>query len=205
MIAGGKIKRKASFGAERDMEYILASKSPRRRELLGRIIKNFKIVTADTDESLPDGMHPREGVVLLSERKGEAVMPLVGSNDLVISSDTLVELDGSALGKPRDEAEAFKMLRTLSGRWHNVHTGIAVHYKGKCHSGADTACVLFRELSDSEILEYISTGEPMDKAGSYAIQGMGSALVSEYRGDLNTIIGLGLGLLSQLMDKALAD
>lgn len=108
------------------MALILASKSPRRRDILTDLGYTFAVRTAPTDETLPDGVHPREGVRLLAVRKGEAVAPLCGEDDVILSSDTLVELDGVALGKPVDQEDARRMLHALSGRAHNVHTGVAV-------------------------------------------------------------------------------
>ncbi len=185
------------------MKIILASKSPRRRELLGKIISDFEIITQPTDESFPAAVHPREGVELLAVRKGAAVLPFVSEDALIISSDTLVELDGAALGKPLDEADALRMLMSLSGRVHHVHTGVAVHYRGKVFSGTDTAEVEFKRIGEREVLEYIKTGEPMDKAGAYAIQGIASKFIKEYRGEFDAIVGLGLKLTQKLMDKAM--
>ena len=187
------------------MKIILASKSPRRRELLGEIIKEFEILTADTDESLPEGTHPREGVGLLACRKGAAVLPIVGEDAVVVSSDTLVELDGIPLGKPTDQEDARRMLRRLSGRTHNVHTGVAVHYRGRCFSGVDSTAVTFRELSDEEIAEYVAGGEPMDKAGAYGIQGQGGRLVAGYCGRFDTVVGLSVSLTEALIKEALSN
>ena len=184
------------------MRIILASKSPRRRELLSELFSDFEIITAECDESLPEGVHPREGVEILAVRKGAAVLPLTSSEDIIISSDTLVELDGAALGKPADESDAFRMLRALSGRGHNVHTGVAVHYKGRVFSGVDSTRVRFRQLSDAEIKEYIDGGEPMDKAGAYAIQGEGGKFVAEYEGRFDTVVGLSLELVEKLVKAA---
>jgi septum formation protein len=181
---------------------VLASKSPRRRQLLSEIVPNFEIIVADCDESLPSDVHPREGVELLAVRKGEAVLPLVSEEDMVISSDTLVELGGVPLGKPEDEDDARRMLRSLSGAAHNVHTGVAVHYKGRVFSGASSTAVYFKELSDSEIDEYIATGEPMDKAGSYGIQGLGGRFVTHHEGRFDTVVGLSLELTERLIEKA---
>ncbi|MBQ8321123.1 MAG: septum formation protein Maf [Clostridia bacterium] len=184
------------------MKVVLASKSPRRRELLGEITTDFDIITAECDEELPPDVHPRDGVRILAERKGGAVVADLSPDTLIISSDTLVELDGLALGKPRDEGDAIAMLRSLSGRGHNVHTGVAVHYKGRVYSGTDTTKVVFRELSDSEIAEYVATGEPMDKAGSYGIQGLGGRLVESYEGDFDTVVGLSVKLTKKLIEVA---
>lgn len=188
-----------------NMEIILASKSPRRRELLGKIYSDFKIITADADESLPFGMHPREGVAVLAVRKGEAVLSQVGADALVISSDTLVEADGVPFGKPGDEAEALSMLRLLSGRAHSVHTGVAVHYKGRVYSGTDSTRVTFKEMTDEEIRDYVSGGEPMDKAGAYGIQGEGGKFVLGYEGSFDTVMGLSLDLTKRLIKAATSD
>ena len=183
------------------MHIILASKSPRRKELLSEITNDFDIVTRDVNEDLPTEVHPRDGVELLAVRKGAAVAEEY-PEAMVISSDTLVEVDGCPLGKPADENEAFEMLRRLSGRAHNVHTGVAVHFCGKVFSGTDTTEVVFRQMSDAEIWDYISTGEPMDKAGAYGIQGLGGRFVSEYRGSFDTVVGLSVSLTRRLMEAA---
>ena len=187
------------------MRYILASKSPRRRELLSLIIPEFEIITREVDESLPSDIHPREGVELLAVRKGAAVVPLTDGDTVIISSDTLVEYQGIALGKPIDTEDAKRMLRTLSGVTHNVHTGVAVHYKGRCYSGVSSTAVEFLELSEDTIEAYVASGEPMDKAGAYGIQGLGGKLVKEYRGDYNTVVGLSLDLTERLIGEALSD
>ena len=185
-----------------EVKYILASKSPRRRELLAKITDRFEIVTAEVDETVPEGTPPRSGVELLAVRKGAAVAE-GRAESLVISSDTLVELDGAPLGKPRDEEDAYLMLRALSGRAHNVHTGVAVHYRGRVYSGVDSTAVCFRELTDREILDYIATGEPMDKAGAYGIQGGAGAFVESTSGERDTVVGLSLRLTAELIRRAL--
>lgn len=181
---------------------ILASKSPRRKELLADLYPEFEIASADVDESLPLGIDLSEGVRLLAERKGK---PIADSHTdaLVISSDTLVALDGIALGKPKNRDDAYSMLRALSGRWHSVHTGIAVHFRGKLFSATATSKVHFKELADEEIYSYIATGEPMDKAGAYGIQGKAGRFVIEYTGDFDTIVGLSQTLTSRLVSEAL--
>ena len=187
------------------MRIVLASKSPRRRELLGKIVDRFEIITAETDETLPANVHPSSGVEILAVRKGEAVRSIVGDEAMVISSDSLVEIDGTPLGKPVSEDDAAKMLCMLSARGHNVHTGVAIHYKGRVYSGTHTSRVYFREISDSEIRDYIATGEPMDKAGSYGIQGEGGKFVDVFDGEFDSIMGLSVTLTKELMDKALED
>ena len=184
------------------MKIILASKSPRRKELLSRIFSDFEIITAETDETLPEGVHPQNGVELLAKRKGKAVLPLASDDALIISSDTLVEIDGIPLGKPCDEEDAVRILSLLSGKVHRVHTGVAVHYRGRVFSGVDTAFVKFKDFSSEEALDYVKTGEPMDKAGAYAIQGIGARLIEKYDGDFNAIVGLGLDLTQRLVNRA---
>ena len=185
------------------MEVILASKSPRRLELLGKIYPDLRVVVNTADETLPAGMHPRDGVEVLAVRKGAAVLSLVPADALIVSSDTLVEKGGLPLGKPQDEEDAFRMLRMLSGNVHNVHTGVAVHYKGRIFSGVESTAVTFRDITDGEIHEYISTGEPMDKAGAYGIQGLGGKFVLKYDGDYDTVVGLSLKLTERLIKEAL--
>jgi septum formation protein len=180
---------------------ILASKSPRRRELLSALTDKFEVITREVDETLPDGIDIRSGTELLAVRKGRVVADEYPSA-IVISSDTLVELDGIALGKPKDEDDARRMLKSLSGRAHNVHTGVAVHCNGRVYSGVATSSVIFKELTDDKIDGYIATGEPMDKAGSYGIQGRAGAFVDRYIGDFDTIVGLSMRLLGELIDKA---
>ena len=187
-----------------NVRVVLASKSPRRRELLGKICENFEILTREVDETLPAGVLPKAGVEMLAVMKGAAVLCDAG-DALVISSDTLVEVDDVPLGKPTSREDAFDMLRSLSGRAHNVHTGVAVHYNGKCFSGVASSHVYFKELSDEEIWQYIDTDEPMDKAGAYGIQGEGGKFVLKYDGDFDTIMGLSLRLSTELIERALAD
>ncbi|MBQ2877295.1 MAG: septum formation protein Maf [Clostridia bacterium] len=184
------------------MKIVLASKSPRRRELLSRLVEKFEIKVADADESLPEGMHPREGVELLAVRKGTAVLPTEDRDTMIISSDTLVELGGKPLGKPKDREDAMQMLKMLSGNTHNVHTGVAVHYRGRVFSGVHTSRVTFREMTEEEIDGYIATGEPMDKAGAYGIQGIGGKFVLGFDGEFESIMGLSLTLTERLMREA---
>lgn len=181
---------------------ILASKSPRRKELLAAIAPEFDIMTAEVDEALPEDMHPHRGVEMLAVRKG-APIAIDAPDAIVISSDTLVELGGVALGKPADEDDACRMLRELSGKAHNVHTGVAVHYLGKVYSGVDFTAVRFRDMSDEEIRAYVDGGEPMDKAGAYGIQGEGGKFVLGYDGEFDTVMGLSVKLTAALIERAL--
>ena len=193
------------------MKIILASASPRRKELIANICEKFEIITASTDETLPEGVHPREGVGMLAAKKGAAVREKMNKEGraadeyVIVSADTLVEADGVALGKPEDREDAKRMLSLLSGRWHNVHTGIAVHYRERVLNEVASTAVLFRSLTDAEIEEYIDSGEPMDKAGSYAIQGLGGRFVEGYTGGFDVIVGLGLALTEKLIKRAMED
>ena len=183
------------------MAYILASKSPRRREYLTQMGIPFTIKTEETDESLPDGVTPREGVELLARRKAEALRPHISEIDTVIAADTLVELNGKALGKPIDEADAKRMLRSLSGSSHTVHTGVAVLRGSTLLSDGETTVIRFRPLSDEEIDRYVAGGEPMDKAGAYGIQGGASAFVEGIDGGFDNVVGLPCGLLRRLIQE----
>ena len=150
-------------------------------------------------------MHPREGVEVLAVRKGAAVRELASKDALIVSSDTLVEIDGTPLGKPEGREDAHRILSLLSGRVHNVHTGVAVHYGNRVFSGTHTSSVTFRKLTDEEIYSYIDTGEPMDKAGAYGIQGMGGSFVESFCGEFESIMGLSVTLTRALIDEALKE
>ena len=180
---------------------ILASGSPRRRELLTKLYDKFEVITSEVDESLEDGISPLRGVEILAVRKGAAVAVGLDPDCVVISSDTLVELGGVPLGKPTSREDAYRMLSLLSGNYHNVHTGIAVHYAGRVVSGVASARVKFKPLTDDDIYAYIDGGEPMDKAGAYAIQGEGGRFVEGYDGDFDTIMGLSVSLTKELIDS----
>ena len=184
---------------------ILASGSPRRRELLGKLYDKFEIITSEVDENLDAGITPLRGVEILAVRKGRAVAESLDADCVVISSDTLVEIDGVPLGKPVSREDAHRMLSLLSGNYHNVHTGIAVHYNGGVISGVASSRVKFKELTDTEIYNYIDSGEPMDKAGAYAIQGEGGKFIEGYDGDFDTIMGLSVSLTKHLIDKITGD
>lgn len=189
------------------MRIILASKSPRRRELLSALGAEmgfeFEIITEEVDELLDGGVPPILGVEILAVRKGEAVAAREDCDGaLVISSDTLVELDGKALGKPRDRDEAIFMLKALSGRSHFVRTGVAVSYRGRVYSGVASTEVEFVSIDEAEIIKYVDSGEPMDKAGAYGIQGYAGRFVKEYRGDFDTVVGLSKSLTEKLITEA---
>lgn len=175
---------------------ILASKSPRRKELLSFITTDFTVKSADVDETLPQGITPDKAVEYLSRIKAE---PLKNENDIVIGADTVVALDGKILGKPRDEADAFATLRMLSGREHSVFTGVSVIKGEKIETFSVQTKVKMFELTDEEIKEYIATAEPFDKAGSYGIQGKGSLLVEKIDGDYFNVVGLPISRLNRVL------
>lgn len=184
---------------------ILASASPRRREILTQMGYALEIHTAEVDESLPEEISPFDGVRLLAIKKGAAVAAEYGDDLPVLSADTLVELGGVPLGKPIDAADAFRMLRALSGSVHYVHTGVCVHYKGKVLAETDTTAVHFRALTEEEIAAYVESGEPMDKAGAYGIQGKAGAFVERIEGAFDTVVGLSSRLVKKLLCEAEAE
>ena len=184
---------------------VLASGSPRRRELLAKLYDKFDIITSEVDESLDGGVSPLEGVEILAVRKGQAVAVGLDPDCVVISSDTLVEIGGVPLGKPTSREDAYRMLSLLSGNYHNVHTGIAVHHAGRVVSGVASARVKFKPLDKAEIYAYIDGGEPMDKAGAYAIQGEGGRFIEGFDGDFDTIMGLSVSLTKELIDSIIGE
>ena len=186
-----------------DMEIVLASGSPRRRQLLEQIgLTGFRVLPSDADESLPDGIAPGEAVERLSARKGAAVAAQARPGALVIAADTVVALDGAILGKPRDEGEAREMLSALSGRTHQVYTGVSLFHRGERRTEHEVTAVTFRPLSQEEIAAYVATGEPMDKAGAYGIQGLGALLVERLEGDYFNVMGLPLCRLGRMLAAA---
>lgn len=180
------------------MEIILASGSPRRRELLNTLGLSFTVCPAGGEENAPEGAGPEEIVKALSRAKAEEVSRRF-AGDLIIAADTIVYLDGRVLGKPKDEADARAMLASLSGRAHEVYTGVTVML------GEDTLCesectkVFFRELSAEEIESYVASGDPMDKAGAYGIQGRASLMVERLEGDYFNVMGLPLCRLGKML------
>ncbi len=182
------------------MDIILASRSPRRRELLNQIgLRGFKVAASGADERVEGNPAPAELVEALSLRKARAVQEDADEEDLIIAADTVVVLDGAVLGKPADEREAFAMLSALSGNRHRVYTGITVLRGERCETCSEETIVEFRELEPDEISAYIATGEPMDKAGAYGIQGLGSLLVSRLEGDYFNVMGLPVFRLGRML------
>lgn len=178
------------------LQLVLASASPRRRELLEQLGLTFTIVVPDIDESTRPGEAPAPYVQRLAVEKAHAVPAT--SQQLVIAADTTVDLGGRILGKPVDRAEAEAMLRSLSARTHRVHTGVALRLGDRTVSEVSTSLVTFVPLDPHTIEWYLATGEPFDKAGGYAIQGAGSVLVQRVRGSVSSIIGLPLHAVHRL-------
>jgi septum formation protein len=179
---------------------ILASSSPRRQELLRLITADFAVRTKDTSEEFRPGTPPEEVVQSLALRKAAAVAADC-PGDAVIGADTVVALDGCILGKPENAEDAVKMLRTLSGREPVVYTGVAVLHPGGRRVFAERTAVEFIPMSERQILDYVGTGEPMDKAGAYGIQGPGALFVRGIKGDYYNVMGLPVCSLAQILYK----
>ena len=181
---------------------ILASQSPRRRELLALISPEFRVIPAQGEEFLPEKITPEDAVLLLSRQKAEEISrriyPVCDTvPETIIAADTVVAIDGEILGKPRSREHAAQMLRKLSGREHSVYTGVTVISGAQSVSFAEKTVVEFFPLTEEEIAGYIATGEPMDKAGAYGIQGRGALLVKRIDGDYYNVMGLPVGELYQ--------
>lgn len=183
------------------MEIVLASKSPRRKELLSRMGLEFTVHTANIDEAMDPFRHPIDEVARVSLLKAKAVQPLHKPEDVIISADTIVVCDSLVMGKPHSESEAFSMLRRLSGRDHQVITGLTVLRGADCENVTVTTTLRLRNLSDEEIRAYIATGEPMDKAGGYGIQGLAAMFVVGLDGDYYNVMGLPICTLTLILRK----
>lgn len=182
------------------MDIILASQSPRRRELLGQMgLKGFKVTSPDVDEDVDENLHPSLVVEELSLRKARAVAAHADEEDLIIAADTVVALEGTVLGKPADEREAFSILSALSGNRHYVYTGVTVIRGDQVVTQHEVTTVTFRDLDPQEIDHYIATGEPMDKAGAYGIQGLGALFISGIDGDYFNVMGLPIYRLGRIL------
>lgn len=183
------------------MDIILASQSPRRQELLKQMGLSFRVHAVDIDEHMERDLSPDKLVEAISREKAAQCAALDGPVPLIIAADTVVALDGEVLGKPHSEAQAAEMLGKLSGREHQVYTGFTLRQGGKAVTRSQRSEVRFRPLSDREIAAYVATGEPMDKAGSYGIQGLGSLLVEGIRGDYFNVMGLPVCMLGQALKE----
>lgn len=184
------------------MSIVLASASPRRRELMAQLTDEKPvIIPACGEENPPEGASPAQTVIALAEAKAKEVAGKCSEDDVIIAADTVVSCGGKILGKPHSEGEAEAMLKMLSGRRHEVYTGICVIRNGKSVSAAECSAVYFRALEDTEIKKYIKTGEPMDKAGAYGIQGKAGVFIEKIEGDYYNIVGLPLCKLCTMLKE----
>ena len=183
----------------------LASASPRRRELLALAGYSFAVMPADADETVPAGVVPRDAAALLAGRKADAAARLPeflarrAPGDVILAADTVVDLGGKILGKPKDREDAKRILLSLSGRRHSVHTGFCVLAGAKKMCGVESTAVEFYPLTQEEIETYLDTGEPMDKAGAYGIQGRGALFVRRIAGDYYTVVGLPIARIDRIL------
>ncbi len=176
---------------------ILASQSPRRQELIKLIFEKVEILPAECDETLPEGIGAREAVEYLSNIKNEASVKLADDGNLIISADTVVAIDDIILGKPVDKEDARRMISLLSGKTHQVYTGVTISMNEKSVTFSEKTDVEFYNLTEAEIEEYISTSEPYDKAGAYGIQGKAGLLVKGINGDYYNVVGLPVARLKR--------
>ena len=181
---------------------VLASASPRRQELLRQIGCGFRVVVSDAEELSGDGISPERLAVENARRKAEDVAAKEGPDVPVLGADTVVAVDETILGKPKDETDAVRMLRLLSGRQHFVYTGIALVYRGDIYEDVVRTAVWVDELSAKEIDAYIATGEPRDKAGAYAVQGIAAKYIPRIDGSFSNVVGLPLHAVKELARKA---
>ncbi|WP_124098074.1 Maf family protein [Ruminococcus sp. Marseille-P6503] len=179
---------------------ILASQSPRRKELFKLICQDFEVCPALGEEKIPDGIQPEYAAeTIAAEKCREAAQRRQA--DVIVACDTVVLLDGEIMGKPADPADAARMLGKLSGRTHRVISGTAFMCGGRLRSFSEITEVTFRNLTDQDIADYIETGEPFDKAGAYGIQGTGALLVSGISGDYFNVVGLPVSKLASLLER----
>ena len=179
---------------------ILASGSPRRRDLMEQIGLEFRVVTAEIDETPLHGEDHASYTLRLADAKARAVLRLY-TDAVVVGADTTVAIDGELLGKPRDAADATRMLGLLRGRSHRVTTAISVLTWTGTWTAVETTTVFFSPMTAEEIQDYIATGEPMDKAGAYGIQGRAAAWISRIEGDYTNVVGLPLARLAELLRR----
>lgn len=184
------------------MKVILASKSPRRKQILSELGVDFEIVTADTPE-ISDAEEPEKYAEDISREKGAAVLSVVNDSDaLIISADTVVVLNGEILGKPKSKEDAVNMLKKLSGHTHSVITAVTFNYKGEVYTDHEVTEVSFSEIDEETIRRYAETGEPMDKAGAYAVQGIASLWIDGINGCYFNVVGFPTRLFAKMLNTA---
>ena len=181
------------------MRVILASSSPRRKAILNHLGWNFETISPDIDETQHDGETPAALVRRLAMLKGQSVSKKLSGKALIVAADTVVSLNGRIYGKPGNNDDALSMLRSLSGHTHTVYSSVALLMQNKILCDYDKADVTFRNLDEDTLKAYIATGEPLGKAGAYAVQGRGGLLVKELKGDYTTIVGLPVILLCNML------
>ncbi len=183
------------------MKLVLASKSPRRRELLSLCSKDFEVRVSDADESYDPSLLPRDIARIIATKKAMAT-PLLQDDEIIIGCDTIVVAPGGEImGKPRDKGDAIRMLKSLSGTAHEVISGLCVHSKDKAFATSVATTVYMRELCDDEIEYYVTSHSPADKAGAYGIQEMAGAFVEKIDGDFFNVVGLPLCALSKILKE----
>ena len=178
---------------------VLASKSPRRRELLTMLgVNDFEIIPAASEAEFPDDIHPGDAAIAVALGKAKEIAPRAPKDSIVLAADTVVSLDGKILEKPEDEEEAFRMLSALSGRRHTVYSGVVLILGDMILCRYEATDVLFRTIGDEEMRRYIATKEPMDKAGAYGAQGIASVFIERIDGDFFNVVGLPLCTLGKM-------
>lgn len=186
----------------KDFDVILASASPRRKELFSFICDDYKIIPAVKDEVVDNSLEVTEIPKVLAYNKCREIAEQ-NSDSLVVGCDTVVTYNNEVMGKPKDKSDAFEMLKKLSGKTHEVISGTCIYFKGEYFSFSTVTKVTFKELSDNDIKAYIATDESDDKAGAYGIQGLGCMLVKGIEGDYFNVVGLAVSELADLLDKVI--
>lgn len=187
----------------KNYNFILASASSRRKELLSIYIKDFNIVPADIDETIPDNIKLEEAPLFIAKAKADAVIKNIKDNEIIITADTIVLLDNKVYGKPKNKDDAYNMIKTLSGRTHKVITGVCCYSKDNNIKieFLDVTNVTFINISDEIIKKYLDNAEYMDKAGAYAVQGIASMFVEKIEGSYDNVVGLPMGRLARELIK----
>ncbi len=187
----------------KNYKFILASASPRRKELLSIYVKDFKIMPADIDETVPDNIALEDAPLYTAKEKAAAVFNKLNEDEIIITADTIVMLDNKIYGKPKDKLDAYNMIKTLSGKTHQVITGVCCYNKDKQINieFSDVTNVSFTDISDEIIEKYLENAEYIDKAGAYAVQGLASMFVEKIEGSYDNVVGLPMGRLARNLIK----
>ena len=187
----------------KNYKFILASASPRRKELLSIYVKDFKIMPADIDETVPDNIALEDAPLYTAKEKAAAVFKKLNEDEIIITADTIVMLDNKIYGKPKDKLDAYNMIKTLSGKTHQVITGVCCYSKDKQINieFSDVTNVSFTDISDEIIEKYLENAEYIDKAGAYAVQGFASMFVEKIEGSYDNVVGLPMGRLARNLIK----